>query len=1022
MKISDIAIQRPVFASMISAALVLFGVLGYRQLSVREFPDVDPPIISVNTILPGANPQVVESAVTDILEEELSTVEGLRTLTSASAEQSSSITLEFNLSRDVEEAAQDVRDKVARVRGRLPEEILEPVVAKQDADAEPFFWIALSGANYDLLQLSDIGDRLVKSRLQTLPGVGQAQIFGERRFSMRVWLSAAEMAARGLTVQDVESAIRTRSVEIPSGRIESERREFSVRSLGELKTPGEFSDLVVDNSSGQLVRLRDLGQVELGPEDDRSVLRYNSVPAVAIGVVRQSKSNLVEVADAIHAELPVIQQSLPPGVKLDVAFDQSVFVRRSIEEAQETLLLAGVLVVIIIFLFLRNFRATIIPGLAIPASIIATFAVMNLLGFSINNLTLLALTLAIGIVVDDAIIVLENAYRHQEELGEDPKTAAINGTREIAFAVIATTISLVAVFTPLAFLKGATGRLFNEFGIAVAGSVVISGFVALTLTPMLCAQILRVPKQHGRVFKVLERGFERMSSGYARTLRWSLGHKALILTGAAATILLAVFTFKSLKREFVPEEDKGWFFMFVLGPQGSTVEFTDSYMKRIEEILGRTEDIEGYFTLSGGFVPVNQGIAFVRLKDWSERDRKVKDIIGELQPQFFGVQGVFAFAQNPPAFGFGAPVQFVVQNPDFEKLVAGMGAMMARSQSITGLQNLQTDLYVNKPELTVTFDRDRAEDLGIPIRDIATTLQTMLGGREVSTFTRANKLYDVIVQLKPEERATPADMSGLYLRGHQGDLIQLDAVAHVNEAVGPQSLQHFNRVRSFTLSASLAPGFTLGEAIDSLRAAAAEVLPPGSTTALAGESRELEESGNALYFAFVLALVVVFMVLASQFESLIHPFTVLLAVPLAVTGALVTLKLAGSTMNLYSQIGMILLIGIVTKNSILLVEYANQLREKGMDIVSAILESGRIRLRPILMTSFSTIMGAVPIAFGLGAGSISRKPLGYGIVGGVLFSTLLTLYLIPVGYVLLDRLRQRKRREVEVEQPVEATV
>jgi multidrug efflux pump len=1002
--------------------LVLFGVLGYRQLSVREFPDVDPPIISVNTILPGANPQVVESAVTDILEEELSTVEGLRTLTSASAEQSSSITLEFNLNRDVEEAAQDVRDKVARVRGRLPEEILEPVVAKQDADADPFFWIALSGANYDLLQLSDIGDRLVKSRLQTLPGVGQAQIFGERRFSMRVWLSAAELAARGLTVQDVESAIRTRSVEIPSGRIESERREFSVRSLGELKTPGEFADLVVDNSSGQLVRLRDLGQVELGPEDDRSVLRYNSVPAVAIGVVRQSKSNLVEVADAIHAELPLIQQSLPPGVKLDVAFDQSVFVRRSIEEAQETLLLAGVLVVIIIFVFLRNFRATIIPGLAIPASIVATFAIMNALGFSINNLTLLALTLAIGIVVDDAIIVLENAYRHQEELGEDPKTAAINGTREIAFAVIATTISLVAVFTPLAFLKGATGRLFNEFGIAVAGSVVISGFVALTLTPMLCAQILRVPKQHGAVFKALERGFEGLATFYSRTLRWALGHKTIILAGAAATIVVAVGTFRVLKREFVPQEDKGWFFMFVLGPQGSTVEFTDSYMKRIEEILGRTKDIEGYFTLSGGFVPVNQGIAFVRLTDWSDRERNVEEVIGELQPQFFGVQGVFAFAQNPPAFGFGAPVQFVVQNPDFDKLVAGMGALMGRAQAITGLQGIQTDLYVNKPELTVTFDRDRAEDLGIPIRDIATTLQTMLGGREVSTFTRANKLYDVIVQLKPEERATPADMSGLYLRGRQGELIQLDAVAHVNEGVGPQALNHFNRVRSFTLSASLAPGFTLGEAIDSLRAAAAEVLPPGSTTALAGESRELEESGNALYFAFFLALVVVFMVLASQFESLVHPFTVLLAVPLAVTGALVTLKLAGSTMNLYSQIGMILLIGIVTKNSILLVEYANQLRAKGMDIVSAMLESGRIRLRPILMTSFSTIMGAVPIAFGLGAGSISRKPLGYGIVGGVLFSTLLTLYLIPVGYVLLDRLRQREKQDLGLEKPVEATV
>ncbi len=1021
MKLSDIAIERPVFAGMMSAALVLFGILGYSRLSVREFPDVDPPIISVNTVLPGANPQVVESAVTDILEEELSTVEGLRTITSSSAEQSSSITLEFNLDRDVESAAQDVRDKVSRVRGRLPEEILEPVVAKQEADADPFFWLALSGANYDLLQLSDLADRLVKSRLQTLPGVGQAGIYGERRFAMRVWLSAAELAGRGLTVQDVENAIRTRSVEIPSGRIESERREFSVRSLGELKTPAEFADMVVDNSSGQLVRLRDVGSVELGPEDERSALRYNSTPAVAIGVIRQSKSNLVEVADAIHAELPAIRENLPPGVELSVAFDQSVFVRRSIKEAQETLVIAGILVVIIIFVFLRNLRATIIPGLAIPASIVATFAIMNVLGFSINNLTLLALTLAIGIVVDDAIIVLENAYRHQEELGEDPKTAAIRGTREIAFAVIATTISLVAVFTPLAFLKGATGRLFNEFGIAVAGSVVISGFVALTLTPMLCAQILRVPKQHGKTFKALERGFESLSLGYARMLRWALNHKGIIMAGALATVLLAVGMFKVLKREFVPAEDKGWFFMFVLGPQGNTMEFTDSYMKRVEEVLARTEEIEGYFSITGGFVPVNQGIAFVRLKDWADRDRKVWDIINEVQPQLFGIPGVLAFANNPPAFGFGQPVQFVVQHSDFDQLKAGMAAFTARAQQIPGLTNQDVDLRVNKPELTVTFDRDRAEDLGISVRDIATTLQTMLGGREVSTFTRANKLYDVIVQVRPEERATPADMSGLYIRGRQGELIQLDAVARVSEAVGPQSLNHFNRVRAFTLSAGLAPGFTLGEAIDSLRAAAAEVLPPGSTTALAGESRELEESGNALYFAFFLALIVVFMVLASQFESLIHPFTVLLAVPLAVTGALVTLKLAGSTMNLYSQIGLILLIGIVTKNSILLVEYANQLRDRGMDIVSAILESGRIRLRPILMTSFATIMGALPIALGLGAGSISRRPLGYGIVGGVLFSTVLTLFLVPVGYVLLDRLARKPSPESAANEPAEVT-
>ena len=1018
MKISDTAIARPVFASMMSIALVLFGVLGYLQLSVREFPDIDPPIVSVSTVLPGANPQVVESAVTDILEEELSTVEGLRTLTSSSAEQVSNITLEFNLDRDVEAAAQDVRDKVSRARGRLPREVLEPVVSKQEADAQPFFWLALSGDNYDLLQLSDIGDRTVKSRLQSLSGVGQAQIFGERRYSMRVWLEASQLAARGLTVQDVESAIQSRSVEIPSGRIESLQREFSVRSLGELKTPEEFSQLVVDNQHGQMVRLRDLGNVELGAEDIRTTLRYNSRPAVAIGVVRQSKANIIQVADAIYKALPAIQQVLPPGVKLDVAYDQSVFVRHSIKEAINTLIIAGILVVIIIFVFLRNLRATIIPGLAIPASVISAFAIMYALGFSINNFTLLALTLAIGIVVDDAIIVLENAYRHQEEVGEDPTTAAVNGTREIAFAVVATTICLVAVFTPLAFLKGSTGRLFNEFGIALAGSVLISGFVALTLTPMLSAKILRVPKQHGPIFRAFERGFEVIAAGYARSLGWALRHRGAVLLGAGAMVAIAVVTFRSLKHEFIPREDRGFFIVVAIAPEGSTVGYTDSYMQRIEAILARTKDVEGYFELVGGFGPVSQGIVFARLTDWSKRDRKVWDVIDEVQPQFFGVSGVLAFANNPPAIGngFGSQLEFVVQNPDYDKLTAGVQALMQRAQGIHGLVNLQLNPKVNKPELTVTFDRDRAEDLGIPVRDIASTLQTMLGGREVSTFTRANKLYKVMVQLRPEERSTPSDMSGLYLKGRDDQLVQMDAVAHVAEGVGPQQLNHFDRVRSFTISAGLAPGFSLGEAIDSMRAAAAQVMPQGSSTALQGEAREQVESGNSLLIAFVLALVVVFMVLASQFESLVHPFTVLLAVPLAVTGALVTLKLAGSTLNLYSEIGFILLIGIVTKNSILLVEYANQLQNRGLGLVEAMLEAGRIRLRPILMTSFATIMGALPIALGLGAGSISRRPLGYGIVGGVFLSTVLTLFLVPVGYVLLDRLARRKPREAKAEE------
>lgn len=1009
MKISDMSIRRPVLASMLSLALVLFGVIGYTQLSVREFPDVDPPVISVSTFLPGANPQVVESAVTDILEEELSTVQGIRTLTSSSAEQFSNITIEFNLERKVEDAAQDVRDKVSRVRGRLPQDIEEPIIAKQEADAAPIMWLALSGANYDLLQLSDIADRIVKNRLQSAPGVGSIIIGGERRYSMRVWLSGPELAARGLTVQDVEEAIRSRNVEIPAGRIESNRREFTVRSLGELKTPEEFSELVVSSGSGQMVKLKDLGRVELGPEEERGALRYRGAPSVGVGVVRQSKANLLSVAQTVKDALPAIREALPPGVQIIPAYDQSVFVERSIQEAEETLLIAALLVVVIIFLFLRNFRATIIPAFAIPASIISTFAVMYFLGFSINNLTLLALTLAIGIVVDDAIIVLENAYRHQEELHEDPETAAINGTREIAFAVIATTISLVAVFTPLAFLKGNTGRLFNEFGIAVAGSVLISGFVALTLTPMLCAKILRVPQRHGVLYQFLERGFNGLAAGYARTLGWAIRHRLMVVGATLGMIVLAVGIFRSLKREFVPPEDRGFFFTFIIAPEGSTLEYTDGYVRQAERIFAKVPEIQHYFSITGAFFgSPSRGGVFSRLRDWSERDRTVEDIIAEVSPQLFGIPGIFAFPSNPPAFGgFGNPVQFVIQHPNFVQLQLASDTVLARARQVKGLVNVDTDLRVNKPQLTVSFDRDRAEDLGVPVREVASALQTLLGGREVTTFTRNNKLYDVIVQLRRQERATPADMSGIYLRGRDGKLVQLEALASVAEGVGPRQLNHFNRVRSATITAGLAPGFTLGEAIDSLRAISREVLPKGSATALAGESRELEESGASLYFAFVLALLVVFMVLASQFESLVHPFTVLLAVPLAVFGALLTLWVFGSTINLYSQIGMILLIGLVTKNSILIVEYTNQLKERGLDTAAAVLEAGRIRFRPILMTSVSTIMGALPIALGLGAGSISRRPLGYAIVGGILFSTILTLYVVPVVYLLMDRATQR---------------
>jgi multidrug efflux pump len=1023
MKLSETAIRRPVLASMLSAALVLFGLIGYTRLAVRELPDIDPPVISVTTVLPGANAQVVETAVTDVLEEELSTIQGIRTLSSSSAEQTSNITLEFTLDRPVDVAAQDVRDKVSRVRGRLPVDVLEPVIAKQSADAQPFFWLALSSDNYDLMQLSDVADRLVKARLQSLPGVGSAQIFGERRYSMRVWVDPQALSARQLTVQDIENAIASRNVEIPAGRIESTRREFSVRSLGELKTPQEFGEMVVANQGTQLIKLKDVARVELGPEDDRSIFRWKGTPAVAIGVVRQSKANLIDVARSIREELPAIQQTLPPGVRLESAFDGSKFVTHSINDARLTLVIAAILVILIIFVFLRNIRATIIPGLAIPASIVATFAIMYFLGFSINNFTLLALTIAIGIVVDDAIIVLENAFRHQEELHEQPEEAAVKATNEIAFAVIATTIALVAVFTPLAFLTGTAGRLLSEFGVAVAGAVVISGFVALTLTPMLCAKILRVQHQHGAIFETFERGFSALSERYTQLLRKAIDHRNWVFWGTVGAVALSVFFFfgwpqarvpvlsqvqglTRLQSELIPGDDRGFFLVIVRGPEGASMGYTDGYVRQVEAIIGRTPGVNGYFTIIGGFAGgVNSAFIGVIMKDGKRPS--VDQTIGGMFPQLMGLSGVFAFPYAPGAIGFSQPIQYVVQNPDFAKLTALMGPFVGRVSQIKGLVNVQPDLFVNKPELRVTFDRDRAEDLGVPVRDVAGALQTFLGGRRVSTFTRNDKLYYVMVQLDSTARATPSDMRGIYLRGKNGQLVQLDALANVQEGVGARQINHFNRIPSFTLGASLMPGLAQGAALDSIDAVAQQMLPPGTTTALAGESREYKESGSAIYFAFIIALIVVFMVLASQFESLLHPLTVLTAVPLAVAGALLTLKFAavihrsGATLNLYSQIGMILLIGLVAKNSILLVEYTNQLREKGLDTAAALIEAGRIRLRPILMTSVATIMGAVPVAWGIGAGSAARKPLGYSIVGGVFFSTALTLFVVPAAYLVI---------------------
>ena len=737
MQFTELFIRRPVLSSMVSLGIVLIGVIGYTRLAVREFPDADAPVVTVTVILPGASPQVMESAVTDVLEEELSSVEGVRTLTSSSQEQISTITLEFTLGRKIDEAAQDVRDKVSRVRGSLPEDIEEPVIAKEDADAFPIIFLALTSTSYDLMELSDLADRVIKPRLQTIAGVSGAPIFGERRFAMRVWLSPSELAARGLTPGDVEQAIQTRSVEIPAGRIESERREFSVRYLGEMRTPEEFADLTVSNTGGRLVKLGDVARVEPGPEDERSVVRYSQQPGVFIGVVRQSKANVIEVAQAVHAELAQISAELPPGVELQMAFDGSVFVQRSIKEAQETLVITAGLVIIIIFLFLGTLRATVIPALAIPVSIIGTFAIINALGYSINSLTLLGLILAIGIVVDDAIIVLENAYRHQEELHKDPDTAAIDGTREITTAVIATTISLIAVFSPLLFLTGATGRLFNEFGVAVGGSVLISGIVALTLTPMLCAKILRVAHRETAFHHAIGVVLGGITTIYMRGLKLALRFPWAVIGGGAALTVGAGLVFMTLQREFVPSEDRGFFFIFVVAPEGATVAYTDGYLKQVEAIVHSDSNVRSSFAVVGFGGPPSSAFMGAILTDFDVRETPADAIVGKMQGQlFFGVPGVFAFAASPPAFGgFGAPVQFVVKHRDFETLVQGMDALTARAAKIPGLLNVDTDLRVTKPELVVTLDRDRAEDLGVPARDIATTLGTLLGGRDVARFT-----------------------------------------------------------------------------------------------------------------------------------------------------------------------------------------------------------------------------------------------------------------------------------------------
>ena len=1010
MKISLVSIQRPVFATVMSLSILLFGIISFLLLPVREYPDIDPPIISVVTFYRGASPSVVETEITNVLEEQFATLEGVKTMTSSSREEGSVITIEFELNRDVNEAANDVRDRVSRIRGTLPQEIDDPIISKVDANAQPIVWLALSSEQQSGLEISDIADRVLKEKIQRLPGVGAVIIGGERKYAMRVWLDPLRMAAHDVTTQDIENAIRQENAEIPGGRVEGTMREFAVRTRGELNKPEEFGAIIVSQKINDIVRLRDVAEVKVGAEDERTAVRYNGAPTVGLGIVKQNKASTVDVAKTIHEALPGLKSLLPSGMKLEVAYDSSTFISESIDEVQQTILIALILVILVVLAFLKSFRATIIPTIAIPISIIGSFAIIYFVGYSINILTLLAFVLAIGLVVDDAIVVLENIYRHME-MGKSRVQAAIDGSKEIGFAVVATTITLVAVFIPLAFLSGTVGRLFNEFGIAVAVAVLISGFVALTITPMLGSKILKPLHGTGQGWasRSFDKFFEMLNRIYERVLNGALKYRLLVIVGGLAAVALCFVLFKLIPSELVPTEDRGVGFVVIIAPEGATLDYTDGYVKEVENRIMALPERRGLFTATGlgfgGPGNVTNAFMFLALKPRSERNKSQQQIIQELFPQLISIPGVLAFAINPPSLGSRfstSPVEYVLQADSYDELNQAVGIMMGEASKLGYLINLDSDLHLNKPQLDIDIDRERASGLGVSVAEIGSALETYLGGRVVTNFKRGTKQYDVVLQMKPQERATPEAIKNIYVRG-SGGLIQLANFVNIDKTVAPKELNHYNRVRSATITANLAPGFSLGQALSDLDKITQEKLPAGVKHEYAGQSLEFKTSSSGLYIMFILALVFIYLVLSAQFESFVHPFTILLSVPLAIFGALLTLFIFGETLNIYSQIGLIMLIGLVTKNSILIVEFANQLRQSGSSVIDAVVQAATIRLRPILMTSFATIFGILPIAIGLGAGAESRRPLGMAVVGGMFFSTFLTLVVVPVVYTLLAR-------------------
>lgn len=1006
MKIAELNIRRPVLSIVINLMIVLIGVVAYDRLSVREYPNIDVPVVTVETNYLGASAKIIETQVTKPLEDSLSGIEGIDFIKSISRAERSQITVQFRLSRNADAAASDVRDRVARARDLLPDEVDEPIVAKVEADAQPIIWMALSSDSHSQLDVSEIADIVVQDRLQVLPGVASVLLFAERRYTMRVNVVREKLAGYGLTTQDIEAALRAQNVEIPAGRIESVDREFTVLSQTDLNTPQQFQQVILREApDGYLVRLGDVANVGYGAYEERSIVRFNNKPAIALGVIKQSVANPLEISNAIRKELPKIQRDLPSGMKLDVAFDSSVFIAKSIDNVFHTIVEAIALVVLTIFFFLRSMRSTLIPLVTIPVSLIGALALMYAMGFSINTLTLLAFVIAIGLVVDDAIVVLENIHRHMEE-GMDAVHASVKGMREIGFAVVAMTLTLATVFVPVALTPGRTGQLFVEFALTLAGAVLISGITAITLSPMMCSRLMRVNKGlQPRWSQTIESWMHGWEKSYRTLLMRSLKHRNWVVGSAVAVFAASVLLLGALGGELAPQEDRGVIFGIGIAPEGSTIGYGDTYAKQMEAIFDAVPEKQWRF-IAVGFPFVTQAFTVTGLKPWEERSRSSFDIIKEISGPLFGIPGTLNFAINPQSLGQGArsqPLEVVIQTTEsYEKLDEITNQIMAKLYQNPGLSTPDTDLKLNKPELRVVMDREKMASLGIDIATVGRTLETMLGGRNVTRFKRGSEQYDVLVKIADDKRRTPSDLTAIYVRTAKGDMVPLSNIVKLQEGVAPRELNHFDKLRAVTITANLVPGYSLAQALLDVENVIAEIAPDMKID-YAGNSREFKESAASMAMIFGLALAFIYLVLAAQFESWRDPCVILLTVPLAMGGALLLMKLTGGTINVYSQIGLVALIGLISKHGIMIVEFANQLQERGLSRRDAAIESASIRMRPILMTTAAMVLGAVPLAISSGAGAESRKAIGWVIVGGMSFGTLFTLFIVPTFYLLISK-------------------